>query len=192
MKYRKDFVTNSSSSSYVCEICGRDEHGWDLCLSDADMVTCENGHTFCADESLDRPTREALIKGVLEDEYNHTAAEALEDMDSDDLFEEWLSVNDNRYELPEYLCPICSFVEYSQSDLKDYLQAQYGISDDEVFTEVKKANKRRKKLYDNEYITYVCQLHSLNPAEIVAGWKVSFGTYRKFREAVKHNLKGLQ
>ena len=24
MKYRKDFVTNSSSSSYVCDICGCD------------------------------------------------------------------------------------------------------------------------------------------------------------------------
>lgn len=35
MKFRKDFVTNSSSSSYVCEICGRTESGWDMELSEA-------------------------------------------------------------------------------------------------------------------------------------------------------------
>ena len=38
MKFRKDFVTNSSSSSYVCEICGRTESGWDMGLSEAEMA----------------------------------------------------------------------------------------------------------------------------------------------------------
>lgn len=52
MKYRKDFVTNSSSSSYVCEICGRTESGFDICLSEVDMMECVNGHTFCCDEAL--------------------------------------------------------------------------------------------------------------------------------------------
>ena len=49
MKFRKDFVTNSSSSSYVCEICGRTESGWDMGLSEAEMMECVNGHTFCCD-----------------------------------------------------------------------------------------------------------------------------------------------
>lgn len=46
MKFRKDFVTNSSSSSYVCEICGRTESGWDMGLSEAEMMECVNGHSF--------------------------------------------------------------------------------------------------------------------------------------------------
>ena len=47
MKYRKSFVTNSSSSSYICESCGAEVSGWDLSLSEAEMLECVNGHTVC-------------------------------------------------------------------------------------------------------------------------------------------------
>jgi hypothetical protein len=52
MKIRKYFVSNSSSSSYICDVCGHEESGWDLGLSDADMVECEHGHIFCVDHAL--------------------------------------------------------------------------------------------------------------------------------------------
>lgn len=35
MKFRKSFVTNSSSSSYICEYCGKEASGWDMSLSEA-------------------------------------------------------------------------------------------------------------------------------------------------------------
>jgi hypothetical protein len=53
MKYRKDFVTNSSSSSFLCEICSRTEEGYDMSLEDAGMCSCENGHTFCESHLLE-------------------------------------------------------------------------------------------------------------------------------------------
>jgi hypothetical protein len=52
MKLRLDHVTNSSSSSFVCDICGRAESGWDMCLTEVDMIECENGHTICEHERL--------------------------------------------------------------------------------------------------------------------------------------------
>ena len=58
MKFRKDFVTNSSSSSYTCDICGATESGWDISLEEAGMVECVNGHTICNDELLEIPRKE--------------------------------------------------------------------------------------------------------------------------------------
>jgi hypothetical protein len=46
MKFREGFVTNSSSSSFICQVTGRVESGMDLSLSECGMCTCKNGHTF--------------------------------------------------------------------------------------------------------------------------------------------------
>lgn len=195
MKFRKDFVTNSSSSSYVCEICGRTESGWDLGLSECEMMECVNGHTFCCDEALEKPSKKELIKMILENGWNNHWDDDIDDfrdfteeelivMDEDELFDGFCSEN-GHYDVPECLCPICNFIEYSEYDLSAYLLKEYGISRDEVFAEVKQLNKRRKKLYENEYITYVCKKFDLNPTEIVAGWKEKFGTYHKFKDSLR-------
>lgn len=195
MKYRKDFVTNSSSSSYVCDICGRQESGYDMGLSEADMMECVNGHTFCVDEALEIPDKNGLVQLILENEWNKNAwdselrksrnfsKEELEEMEEDDLFDKFCSEG-GYYEVPECVCPICQFHEYSQSDMVSFLLKEYGIPKDEVFEEVKKANRRRRKLYDGEYITYVCQKLSLNPIEIQASWKKQFKTYAAFKEYI--------
>lgn len=76
MKFRKDFVTNSSSSSYTCDICGATESGWDISLEEAGMVECVNGHTICNDELLEIPRKE-LIKKILESGYETESEEEL-------------------------------------------------------------------------------------------------------------------
>lgn len=191
MKIRSDFVTNSSSSSYVCEICGRSESGWDIGLGECEMMECVNGHIFCCDEALEQPTKKEMIKIILENEYNKDhwditlrthrdfTEEEISAMDEDILFNNLLTEG-GYYGVPECMCPICQFIEYSEYDLSKYLSKEYGVSREEVFAEVKQFNKRRKKLYENEYITYVCKKFNLNPTEIVASWKEKFGTYSEF------------
>ena len=186
MKIRTDYVTNSSSSSFVCEICGRTESGWDMCLSECDMMECVNGHIFCCDEALERPSKKEMVKEILEMEWvklsdNEYSEEMLLALDEDKIFKEFYTES-GYYEIPECMCPICQFIEYSEYDLSAYLLKEYGISRDEVFEEVKQLNKRRKKLYENEYITYVCKKFDLNPAEIVVSWKEKFGSYSSFKE----------
>lgn len=200
MKIRSDFVTNSSSSSFVCEICGRTESGYDLGLSDCEMMQCVNGHTFCCDEALEMPSKKEMIKYILENEYNIKSIynyrdgryynttiteEELEKYSEDTLFYDYYNP-EGHYEVPESMCPICQFIEYSEEDLSAYLLKQYGVPREEVFAEVKKLNKRRRKLYENEYITYVCKKFDLNPTEIVAGWKSRFNTYREFEKWLRN------
>jgi len=37
MKIRQGFVSNSSSSSFTCDVCGEEVSGYDVCLSEAEM-----------------------------------------------------------------------------------------------------------------------------------------------------------
>ena len=103
---------------------------------------------------------------------------------NEELEEMMLERDDGYYSIPEECCPICQFIEYSNKDLAKYLEREYKVSRDEVFDKVKQLNKRRKKLYDSEYVTEVCSRFHLNPAEIVASLKDRFGTYRRFYDYI--------
>jgi hypothetical protein len=52
MKIRSGFVSNSSSSSYVCEICYTAHESWDCGLSEFGMCECTNGHLICLEHLL--------------------------------------------------------------------------------------------------------------------------------------------
>jgi len=192
MKFRKDFVTNSSSSSYVCEICGESHSGFDASVEDFDMFECVNGHVLCQEHMLNL-SREEQINEILKNKYWNSdtreydiqySREELEAMDDDELFETLLGA-ERYYEVPECLCPICQFEEYSSYDMASYLLTQYKIPKDEVFTEIKKNNRRRRKLYDYEYIAYVVEKLGLNLGEIQSSWRANYKTYGEFRESLE-------
>lgn len=117
MKYRSDFVTNSSSSSYTCDICGYTESGWDIGLDEAGMVECVNGHTLCENEMLPVPKAE-LIKFILQRTFGNDKSltkEELNQFDDDELLCKFMDLSDIRYGIPEMFCPICQFIEYSET-----------------------------------------------------------------------------
>ena len=185
MKFRKDFVTNSSSSSFVCEICGKTEGGWDISLDEAEMFECENGHILCQEHMIDVP-REEMIEQILKIEYwdnkkkenFHFTQDELEKKDDDELFH--LLGDGCLYEMPECFCPICQFDEYSDDDMAAYLLKKYGLPKEDCFAIIKAKNKRRKKLYNSEYIAYVAQKLNLDIGDVPGQWKEQFRNYAEF------------
>lgn len=147
MKARIGFVSNSSTSSFVCDVCGRQESGFDCSAYQFEMTNCVNGHTVCDEE----------------------------------LLEDWKrNPDEDEYECPEECCPVCKFAVFGEYDLARFLEVKHGVSRDEVFAEVKKANKRRKKLYDTEYNTYVCTKFGIDRGVLLQEVKSTFATYHDF------------
>ncbi len=108
MKIRKGFVSNSSSSSFVCDVSGNIESGWDLSLEDAYMFECVNGHTFGDDYLVDK------------EEY----------MKNDD------GGGDYRWEVPAKHCPICTMEYIMESDAIKYLLKKSNTTMKDVMSEI--------------------------------------------------------
>ena len=86
MKLRLGFVSNSSSSSFVCDVYGDVQAGYDMSLSEAEMCECVKGHTFC----------ECHISDNLK------------------IVEEEIYYGDFRYNYPEEFCPVCKELKEEQ------------------------------------------------------------------------------
>ena len=134
MKIRKGFVSNSSSSSFVCDVCGNVESGYDASASEVGFANCENGHEFCEDHivrNLSDDQIRGLIKRIIE---SGDAGEDFSEMPEAEQFEEIRGVLENKYmntnsfeeygfdyELPEECCPICSMQHIPDSEVLTYI-----------------------------------------------------------------------
>lgn len=128
MKIRNGFVSNSSSSSFVCDVCKHSEVIYDGGDDDS-FCKCVNGHSLCRTHlnkaaRLDaQKMREALIKDIkgwatgqeLEDNIKE-----FEEMDTAGLKDAYDDVFGG-FEIPEELCPLCTFTTLSDDDLMNYL-----------------------------------------------------------------------
>lgn len=172
MKKRNGFVSNSSTSSFICEVCGHTETGYDCGVEEAGMCMCVNEHTFCLDEKVKPP------KTVQTDMFD---ASRERDEDEDD---------GSAYEVPESVCPICSFTVFSASDLAALLLKLTAIPRDEAWAVVKAANKRRKKLYDSEYNMYAAQKMNIDLEKLLQDTKDKYPDYKSFRDSIEKFYAG--
>jgi hypothetical protein len=148
MKVILGFVSNSSSSSFVCDISGRVESGWDMCLRDAEMCECENGH--CVGEEHIVSLIDDVIKKDGVDKVNEMVF-AFYEIDDEDAKEsvhfsnghEFIhnvvdEVDDARYSLPAEFCPICSLTSITDVDMLLYLLKKADVMRKDIAAVMKK------------------------------------------------------
>lgn len=123
MKIRKGFISNSSSTSFICDVCGENVSGMDMGLEEAEMYECENGHTFCRSESIGKSIVSEEGKEIIT-EKNYTLNE-----DEDE--------NEDAYEIPAKHCPCCTFAAVSSYDLINYFLKKAGTDKETVTKELK-------------------------------------------------------
>lgn len=144
MKTRSGFVSNSSSSSFTCNVCGESQSGMDMSLSDFDMFECENGHTVCNGHQRKVEITDADKRGVLlgklakrtwkKPEEVVKETEEINSMTSADLDEAY---REYRYsDVPSVLCPICSFEKLDDTEGLLYLLKKSGLTREQLAAQI--------------------------------------------------------
>jgi len=164
MKTRNGFVSNSSSTSFTCDVCGETQSGMDMGLRECGMCRSENRHTFCEGHQLTdvkeftiEEKRQRLIDNWVNlptnsyytEEYKQKQIQNLKENNEDEIkeiydeFEREKGV-DSRY------CPICMFEEPHVPDLFELLLKKYKITPKDILTAAKQEFGTYEKL--KEYL----------------------------------------
>jgi hypothetical protein len=153
-----------SSSCFVCQACGCAEWGWDMSMSEAEMVESTCGHIFCAGHLEWQWDREALINVInksleyyenLNNGYDYSEKiqnyknsinyiKSLDDNDTknvDEILEDIGEKFDVRgleleYQIPEEHCPVCNYSYLNNENKLRYLMEKYNIIDEDLVKEI--------------------------------------------------------
>lgn len=164
MKIRNGFVSNSSSSSFICDVCGQDASGYDMGLSEAEMYQCANSHVFCEEHALNCDDEKEFVINLITDsiiiaknsdndyykerinEYEELLLEINnnEDNDFDQIKEDF----DFRDSFPTKYCPICQMEHVTDDDMVKFLLTKHNLTMDGVKSEIKDKFKSYKEFMD--------------------------------------------
>lgn len=140
MKIRNGFVSNSSTSSYVCDICGEDRGGQDTSIDESDMKKCVNGHTTC----FEHDSKQRLLEKYIEEKEEA----AINNDDDDDYIFDY-------EETPSRFCPVCRLDFAVDKEMLQYLLRLRGKTREEISDEIKHDFKDYKEF--SEFIGKECK-----------------------------------
>ncbi len=119
MKARNGFISNSSSTSFICDICGEEASGWDMGIDEAEMRECANGHITC-----NRHDIEVRKFDEWKDKIEDDKSEEAED------FRDYGKV-------PAEFCPVCRMDFVIDHDVLRYLLVKAGKTHLEAVQDIK-------------------------------------------------------
>ena len=184
MKYRIGFVTNSSSSSYICCYCGDVSSGWDCGLKDVDMCTCENGHILCL-EHVELDITEKDKKNIVEKFYKEEMEYYKKEKEADPDNEEWAVKKIN--EINEVLDAIkmlkkgkCVSAKLLSKIDEVYDVIMYDVGIPAEYCPV----CQFESLPDFEILRYLEKKYGIKQNEILKEIRESFSTYKEFQREI--------
>jgi len=177
MKKRNGFVSNSSSSSFICEICGEEVIGQDISLENANMYQCVAGHTICEDHVTIDIESDEFAKKLLQykiDSYYKSYKKTNDDfyLQWSNDYKQYLKDYDNmddstkeevredlelRSNIPQETCAICSMKSIRMIDVTSYLLYKFDLDCDKVkeemalkFATLEEMNEKMRKDKDEK------------------------------------------
>jgi hypothetical protein len=128
MKIRKGFVSNSSSSSFICDVCGETAGGMDMYLEDVAMIECVCGHIMCENHA----------KNLLEHFDLCDEKDKEKERKAKEEGREWSKVysGGRRYDVPSKHCPFCCLENLSTGDELLYYHMRFGMTNEEVLEDI--------------------------------------------------------
>jgi hypothetical protein len=143
MKIRAGFVSNSSSSSFVCDVCNRQ---YLQCPCEEVRYECELGHEICG-KCMSFKKIEFLAKNI------DVAVKDLKldnistnELVSEENKEEWIKDNFIRNDLMySSLCPICNLTHISPDMELQYLLEKFDVKISNVHNEIREKYKNKEE-----------------------------------------------
>lgn len=158
MKIRKGFVSNSSSSSFVCDVCGENVSGWDMGLRDAQMFECTGGHTVCDSHAVSSSVDFYDLEGfeakrsycLARAKYDSTKEQinnAEHEGELDDLYSDEIEYDERHNTLAED-CPCCTLKSPTDFQVLEFLLSEVNASKEEVAERMRVKFGNYKKMCD--------------------------------------------
>jgi len=214
MKIRRDFVSNSSSSSYVCDVCSEEVSGMDLSLREAEMVECVNDHTICESHTMESDEPDFTDQDLMEE--NPELFEKLrkmvladskyrfDDIDGKSLMECFSISPDAAKTIPYTKEEIERYKYYSDFDadrgniyitteqfhalsVKDFFK-EFAEKIEEItskLTEKKCPCCSFNNMVQREALRYLMKIHDVTEEAYLEEIKNRFGSYAEFQEYIR-------
>lgn len=127
MKIRTCFVSNSSSSSFICSTNGTLYAGMDLSPEDYEYCVCSKGHCFSYADAIN--TEQPSTRILYDDDSNYK-----EDYEYED-FSDYREKHYSYDSCPSIYCPCCQMETVALDDCLRYILKKLNLTD---LTDVRK------------------------------------------------------